>query len=55
VSLSVSLSLSLSLSLAILGLELRVYNLRHSNQAFFVSSFFKIGSQELFALAGFEL
>jgi hypothetical protein len=41
--------------LAVLGLELRAYTLSHSTSAFFfVMDFFEIGSQELFARAGFE-
>jgi hypothetical protein len=36
----------------VLGLELRAYTLSHST--FFVMGFFKIGSHELFAWAGFE-
>jgi hypothetical protein len=39
---------------AALGLELRAYILSHSTSPFFVMGFFKIGSNELFAWAGFE-
>jgi hypothetical protein len=37
-----------------LGLELRVYTLSHSTSPLFMTEFLKIGSQELFAWAGFE-
>jgi hypothetical protein len=40
---------------AVPGLELRAYTLSHSTSPFFVIGVFKIGSRELFALAGFEL
>jgi hypothetical protein len=40
---------------AVLGLEFRAYILNHSTSPFFVKDFFKIGAQELFAQAGFEL
>jgi hypothetical protein len=39
---------------AVLRLELRVYTLSHSTSFYFVKCFFKIGSHELFAQAGFE-
>jgi hypothetical protein len=39
---------------SVLGFELRVYTLSHSTSHFFVVHFFKIGSFELFAQAGFE-
>jgi hypothetical protein len=39
----------------VLGLELKAYPLSHSTSPFyFVMGFFKIGSCELFARAGFE-
>jgi hypothetical protein len=38
----------------VLGLELGAYTLGHSSSLFFVKGFFKIGSRELFAQAGFE-
>jgi hypothetical protein len=38
----------------VLGLELRAYALSHSTSPFFVMGVFEIGSQELFAWAGFE-
>jgi hypothetical protein len=38
----------------VLGFELRAYTLSHSTRPFFVMVFFKIGSHELFARAGFE-
>jgi hypothetical protein len=47
----------LSLSFfAVLGFQLGAYTLRHSISPFFVMGFFffEIGSQELFAWAGFE-
>jgi hypothetical protein len=46
----------LSLSFfVVLGFQLRTYTLRHSTSPFFVMGFFfEIGSQELFAWAGFE-
>jgi hypothetical protein len=40
---------------AVLGFELRAFILSHSTSPFFVLGFFEIGSQELFAQAGFEL
>jgi hypothetical protein len=43
------------LFIAVLGFELRAFTLSHSTSPIFVKSFFKIGSQELFAQAGFEL
>jgi hypothetical protein len=39
----------------ILGFELRMYTLSHSTQLCLSWIFFKIGSQELVAWAGFEL
>jgi hypothetical protein len=36
------------------GFELRAYTLSHSTSTVFVMVFFKIGSQELFARAGFK-
>jgi hypothetical protein len=36
------------------GLELRAYTLSHSISPFLVMGAFKIGSHELFSLAGFE-
>jgi hypothetical protein len=42
----------------VLEFELRAYNLSHPTSPphpFFVMGFFKIGSHELFAQAGFEL
>jgi hypothetical protein len=39
---------------AVLGLELRAYTFSHPTILFFVKGFFKIGSLELFARAGFE-
>jgi hypothetical protein len=36
------------------GLELRAYTLSHCTSPLFVMSFFKIGSHELFSLAGLE-
>jgi hypothetical protein len=38
----------------VLGLELRAFTLSHSTSPLFVMAFFKIGSLELFAWAGFE-
>jgi hypothetical protein len=38
----------------VLGPELRAYTLSHSTKPFFVVGFFEIGSQELFAWAGFK-
>jgi hypothetical protein len=38
-----------------LELEFRAFTLNQLHQPFFVIEFFKIGSQELFAQAGFEL
>jgi hypothetical protein len=37
-----------------LGLELRAYTLSHCTSPLFVMAFFKIGSHELFSLAGLE-
>jgi hypothetical protein len=42
-------------SILVVGLELKAYTLNHSMNPFFVTGFFKIGSCELFAWAGFEL
>jgi hypothetical protein len=39
---------------AVLGFELRAYTLSHSTSSFFIMGFFEIGSQKLFAQAGFE-
>jgi hypothetical protein len=39
----------------VLGFELRAYTLSHSTSHFIVLVFFKIGSGELFAWAGFKL
>jgi hypothetical protein len=38
----------------VLGLELSAYTSSHSTSPFFVLDIFEIGSQELFAQAGFE-
>jgi hypothetical protein len=38
----------------VLGFELRAYTLSHSTSLFIVLGIFKIGSCELFTLAGFE-
>jgi hypothetical protein len=40
---------------AVLAFELRAYTLSHSTSPIFVMGFFKIGSCELFAQAGFKL
>jgi hypothetical protein len=37
-----------------MGFEFRAYTLSHSTSPFFVMGFFKIGSLELFAWAGFK-
>jgi hypothetical protein len=37
---------------SVLGLELKAFTLSHSTSPIFVMGFFKIGSHELFALAG---
>jgi hypothetical protein len=42
-------------SFVVLGFELRAYTLSHSTSPFLGWGFFKIGSHELFAQAGFEL
>jgi hypothetical protein len=47
-------SLSLSFFFVVLGFELRVSTLSHSTSPLFVMGFYKIGSHERFALAGFE-
>jgi hypothetical protein len=39
----------------VLGLELKAYTSSHSTSPFFVMGFFKIGSHELFAQAGFKV
>jgi hypothetical protein len=39
---------------AVLGFELRAYTLNHCTSPFFVMGVFEIGSQALFAQAGFE-
>jgi hypothetical protein len=37
-----------------MGFELRAFTLSHSTGPIFVMGFFKVGSRELFARAGFE-
>jgi hypothetical protein len=51
----VYLFIYLFIYLLVLGFELRAYTLSHSTSPIFAMGFFELGSQELFALTGFEL
>jgi hypothetical protein len=45
---------TLFFAFAVLGLELKAYTLSLSTSPFFVIGFFKMGSHEVFAQAGFK-